>query len=111
MEKKSLFIKFISVIVLTVIGFPLIIFLCSGNFKWIEGWIFSAWIVIMGLPILLYLYFKDPALWAEKASSHASDNPKKWDQIVMKILNFLALIWFLIMPLDAERLKWSPEFR
>jgi protein-S-isoprenylcysteine O-methyltransferase Ste14 len=97
-------------VVMTALFFPAITLLLAGNWRWVEGWIFSLWLVIMILFSLVYTYWKDPALLAERTKAPGSDNQKSWDKILMVSLLIMALFWFVILPLDAGRFHWSPAF-
>jgi hypothetical protein len=96
--------------VLTTLFFPAIIMLLSGNWRWLEGWIFSLWMDAMVLFSMIYLYLKDPALLAERQKAPGSDNQKGWDKYLLTIIYLTALAWLIIMPLDASRFDWSPAF-
>ncbi len=93
-----------------IILFPAIILPVSGNWFWVEGWIFSLWFDAMVLSNYVYLYLYDPALLAERSKAPGSDNQKKWDKVLLSGAYLLALAWFILMPLDAERFGWSPTF-
>jgi protein-S-isoprenylcysteine O-methyltransferase Ste14 len=97
-------------VMMTTLFFPAVILLIAGNWRWVEGWLFALWLVVMILFSLVYLYIKDPALLAERTKSPGSDNQKSWDKILMVALLALALLWIVILPLDAERFHWSPVF-
>jgi protein-S-isoprenylcysteine O-methyltransferase Ste14 len=97
-------------VVMTTLFFPAITLLLAGNWRWAEGWIFALWLVVMILSSLIYLYWKDPALLTERTKAPGSDNQKPWDKILMGSLLSLALLWLVILPLDAERFHWSPAF-
>ena len=56
------------------------------------------------------LYLKDPALLAERAQRPGSKNQKPWDKYVLTAIYVIAIVWLVIMPLDAERFGWSPPF-
>ncbi len=96
--------------VVTVLFFPALILLLGGNWRWVEGWIFGLWLDAMILSVTLYLYLKDPALLAERAQMPGSQNQKPWDKYLLTAIYLVALAWLIIMPLDAERFKWSPAF-
>jgi protein-S-isoprenylcysteine O-methyltransferase Ste14 len=97
-------------VVMTTLFFPAITLLLAGNWRWAEGWIFALWLVVMILFSLIYLYWKDPVLLTERTKAPGSDNQKPWDKILMGSLLSLALLWLVILPLDAERFHWSPAF-
>ena len=101
---------FILNVVVTALIFPTIILAAAGNWRWLEGWIFALWFVAMMLSIMIYQYLKDPALLAERTKMPGSDNQKAWDKVLMMVIYILALVWFILMPLDAERFGLSPVF-
>ncbi len=102
--------RFIFGSIITILIFPAVILFASGNWLWLEGWIFSLWFDAMVLSNVIYLYLKDPALLAERSKAPGSDNQKQWDKYLVIVIYFMALVWFIIMPLDAKRFGWSPFF-
>lgn len=96
--------------VLTALFFPALILLLAGNWRWVEGWIFGLWMVVMILFSMLYLYWKDPALLAERTKRPGSENQKTWDKYLMVAIFAIAILWLVILPLDAGRFHWSPPF-
>ncbi len=96
--------------IMTVVFFPAVTLLLAGDWRWTEGWIFGLWFSAMVLSIVLYTYFKDPALLAERRKAPGSDNQKGWDRYVMYLIYALGIAWLILMPLDARRFGWSPAF-
>lgn len=94
----------------TLIFFPALILLLAGTWRWVEGWLFSLWIVAMILSTTIYLYFKDPALLEERKKVTGGGNQKTWDKYLMGAIAVIAVLWLIIMPLDARRFGWSPAF-
>ena len=97
-------------VVVTALFFPALILLLAGNWRWVEGSILGLWIAVMIDFNVIYLYWKDPALLAERSSSPASGNQKAWDKILLVVILVTAVVWLLILPLDAGRFHWSPAF-
>jgi len=64
----------------------------------------------MVLSITIYLYVKNPELLAERAQAPGSKNQKPWDKFLLTAIYLIAIVWLIIMPLDAERFGWSPAF-
>ena len=95
---------------LFILIFPALIFLLSGNFTWPEGWIFSLWLLLLCYSTILYLYRKDPALLAERYKKPGAGNQPGWDRYVVYGIMIGFALWFVIMPLDAQRFGWSPVF-
>jgi len=104
MEKKLVF-AFLYVLI-----FPALILVLSGDFLWPEGWIFSAWFILLCYSTILYLYRKDPALLAERFRKPGTANQEGWDRYVVWGLGLGFTLWIVIMPLDAHRFGWSPAF-
>lgn len=102
--------RFIFSSLITILIIPAVILFLSGNWLWLEGWIFSLWFDAMVLSNMIYLYWKDPALLAERSKAPGSDNQKQWDKYLVIGIYVMALVWFIIMPLDAKRFGWSPLF-
>ena len=90
--------------------FPAILFFMSGDWRWAEGWIFSIIFCSLSYATVIYLYVKDPALLNERFGAPIQKNQKSWDKILLSSFLFGFLVWFAIMPLDAKRFGWSPEF-
>ena len=82
----------------------------SGEWLWLECWLFAGWFVLtMGI-IVIYLYFNDPSLLSERFRKNGSGNQEAWDKYVVISIRVSCIIWFILMPLDAKRFGWSVSF-
>jgi hypothetical protein len=108
-NQKPSVAKLVLISLITTLFFPAIVLLASGSWRWVEGWIFSLWFVVMVLSATIDLAIRDPGLLAERFKLR-SENQKTWDRYVLISIYMLMLAWFVIMPLDARRFRWSPEF-
>jgi protein-S-isoprenylcysteine O-methyltransferase Ste14 len=104
MEKKVAF-AFLYILI-----FPALILFLSGDFTWPEGWIFCIWFILLCFSTILYLYWKDPALLAERYQKPGAGNQERWDVYVVYGIVIGFILWIVIMPLDAKRFGWSPVF-
>jgi protein-S-isoprenylcysteine O-methyltransferase Ste14 len=95
---------------LYILVFPALILAISGDWYWIEGWIFNAWFILLCAGTIGYLYFKDPELLAERYTKPGTCGEKRWDRYVIYGLAAGFLLWIVVMPLDAKRFAWSPDF-
>ena len=95
---------------LYILFFPILLLSIAGDWLWPEGLVFSAWFLILCYSTILYLYRKDPALLNERYKKPGSDNQKTWDKYVVVLLVIGFTSWIIIMPLDARRFAWTPEF-
>lgn len=99
-------------IILTVfylLIFPVLILFLSGDWLWIEGWVFGIWFIFLCITCILYLYQHDPALLAERYK-HKADNQPGWDRYFVFGVQILFLSWIILMPLDAKRFGWTTNF-
>ncbi|HEY3421499.1 MAG TPA: isoprenylcysteine carboxylmethyltransferase family protein [Methanomassiliicoccales archaeon] len=95
---------------LFILMFPVLIILLSGDLTWPEGWIFSIWFILLCYSTIYYLYRKDPELLEERYKKPGTGNEKGWDRYVVAGLAIGFISWIVVMPLDARRYGWSPEF-
>jgi protein-S-isoprenylcysteine O-methyltransferase Ste14 len=90
--------------------FPPILMWLAGDWRWVEGWIFSALFCGLSFAIVFYLYRKDPALLNERFGSPVQKTQKLWDKFLLVIFFLVFVIWYAIMPLDSHGFGWSPRF-
>ncbi|MCL2337172.1 MAG: isoprenylcysteine carboxylmethyltransferase family protein [Firmicutes bacterium] len=93
-----------------VLIFPILLLWLAGNWLWAEGLIFSLWFIMLCVIAITWLYFKDPSLLAERYKLPGGGGQKKWDIAVVTLLVVGFTAWIVLMPLDAERLRWTAHF-
>lgn len=93
-----------------LLAFPVILFALAGDWRWIEGWLFSVNFLAMCFSTLIYLYFHDPELLKERFGSPIQETQKRWDKLLLSLFLVEFIVWWAIMPLDARRFGWSPAF-
>ena len=93
-----------------ILIFPLLILFLSGDWLWIEGWIFDIWFIVLCATTIIYLYRNDPALLAERYKRPGTANQRGWDRYIVYGLALGFIVWIIIMPLDAKRYGWSSNF-
>lgn len=93
-----------------ILIFPALILFLSGDWLWIEGWIFNIWFIVLCATTISYLYRNDPALLAERYKQPGTANQRGWDRYVVYGLVLGFTLWIVIMPLDAKRYGWSANF-
>lgn len=96
--------------VVFMIAIPAIVLVLSGDWFWVEGWLFGIWYLIMDSSIVIYLYFKDPALLAERFRKSGTGGQKGWDRYFLLVIGLGFFAWLVIMPLDAKRYEWTSGF-
>jgi protein-S-isoprenylcysteine O-methyltransferase Ste14 len=95
---------------LYLLFFPVLLFFLAGDWYWVEGWIYSVIFVGLCWALVAYLYFNDPGLLKERYSSAYQKGQAAWDKIFLSVFMLLYFVWFVVIPLDAKRYQWSPEF-
>ena len=93
-----------------ILIFPVLILLLSGDWLWVEGWIFDVWLIVLCAVTIVYLYLKDPALLAERYKQPGTPGQRGWDRYVVYGLVLGFMLWIVVMPLDAKRYGWSQDF-
>jgi protein-S-isoprenylcysteine O-methyltransferase Ste14 len=101
--------KFIITCLGAILFCILFIIALSGDWHWLEGWIFSLWLIAATLSSFIYMYLKDPALLAERSKISGSKNQKTWDKYFLVLFYALVILWFVVMPLD-KRFSLSSQF-
>lgn len=97
---------------LYVIAWPAFLFILAGDVRWVEGWLFTAWLIGLYATITTWMYFKDPALLAERQRrvSKESTRTERQDRLLVLLLFLGFVSWIVLMPLDARRFAWTPAF-
>ncbi|HVM92931.1 MAG TPA: isoprenylcysteine carboxylmethyltransferase family protein [Terriglobales bacterium] len=80
----------------------------SGNWRWIEGWIFGLWFVCFASALLLWLRSKDPALLAERFRMPGTGGESRSDVAILIAIKLCWLAFFVVPPLDL-RFGWTPR--
>jgi protein-S-isoprenylcysteine O-methyltransferase Ste14 len=95
-----------------VMAWPALLFMLAGDGRWIEGWLFTIWLVGLYAAVTLWMHARDPALLAERRRPVSKDPSTAARQdrrlIVLLFLGFVA--WIVLIPLDARRFGWTPAF-
>ena len=87
--------------------FPTLLMLLGGSWRWVEGWLFCAWLLSLCTTCIAWLYRKDPALLAERYRKPSSGGQRGWDAAVVYALLVGFTAWIVVMPLDHARFGWT----
>jgi protein-S-isoprenylcysteine O-methyltransferase Ste14 len=93
-----------------ILIFPALLLFLAGDWRWVEGWIFSIWYTALCVTVIFYLYRKDPALLMERYQKPGTGNQQGWDRYVVYGLLIGFIMWIVIMPLDAKRYGLTAYF-
>jgi protein-S-isoprenylcysteine O-methyltransferase Ste14 len=97
---------------LWVAAWPALMFVLAGHVDWLEGWLFTAWLIGLHTTVTVWMHFKDPALLAERhrPRSTGSTGIERQDRLLVLLLFLGFAAWIVLMPLDARRFGWTPGF-
>jgi protein-S-isoprenylcysteine O-methyltransferase Ste14 len=80
----------------------------SGDWRWLEGWIFAAWFVALCAGCIGWLYRHDPALLAERYRAPGTGGQSRADARIVVGLLVGFLVWLVVPPL-GRRFGWTPH--
>ncbi len=90
------------------LGLAALLLSLSGDWRWVEGWIFGVWWASFVASLLLWLRFRDPALLVERMRMPGSGGESRSDVAVLIGIKvcFLAMI---VLPALDVRFGWTPR--
>jgi len=80
----------------------------SGDWRWVEGWIFGVWWVSFFAAMLLWLRYRDPALLAERFRMPGTGGESRSDLAIFIGIKVCGLALIVVPALDA-RFGWTPR--
>jgi protein-S-isoprenylcysteine O-methyltransferase Ste14 len=105
--------KLITRAIAAIIIYPIILmgfmFGLGGDWGWLKGWRFI--ILLMGLVmVVMVTLMRHKKLLEERFKKPYQKGQDLNDKVIMTLIGLFYILWLAIMPLDASRYKWSPEF-
>lgn len=91
-----------------VLGIATLLLWLSGNWRWVEGWVFGVWWVSLMAALYLWLRFKDPVLLAERMRMPGSGGESRFDMVILFALKLCYMASLFVSALD-ERFGWTPR--
>jgi len=80
----------------------------SGDWRWVECWIFGIWWVSFVAAIFLWLHYKDPALLAERFRMPGGGGESRADMAMLIGIKVCFLGSLFVSALDAH-FDWTPR--
>jgi len=90
------------------LGLTALLLWLSGDWRWMEGWIFGVWWVSFIAGLFLWLRFRDPALLAERLRILGSGGESRADMAILIGIKLGFFAWIVLSPLDV-RFGWMPR--
>lgn len=94
-------------LILTFVGFGLLLFLPAGTLDWPAAWVYVVLLFIFTIGITLWLSRFNPDLLSERVSGLGRSGHKKWDKVFLMVLLPVFIGWYVVMAFDAVRYQWS----
>src|SRR5271166_1613652 len=91
-----------------VLGFASLLLWLSGDWRWVEGWIFGIWWVSFVAALYLWLRFRDPALLAERMRMPGSGGESRSDMAILFATKLCFMASLFVSALDV-RFGWTPR--
>jgi protein-S-isoprenylcysteine O-methyltransferase Ste14 len=89
-----------------VLGFATLLLWLSGNWRWVEGWIFGLWWVSFMSTLSLWLRLRDPALLAERMRKPGSGGESRSDMAILFGMKLCFMASLFVSALDV-RFGWA----
>ncbi len=97
--------------VIWVAIWPALIFLLAGTVRWVEAWLFAAWMLGVYAANTLWMQRHNPGLLEERRKRPQADDANARGDRPLLLLMFIGYVaWFIVMPLDAQRYRWTASF-
>lgn len=90
------------------LGLPALILGLSGDWRWVEGWIFGVWFSGFFAVSMFWLYYKDPELLAERLRRPGSGGESRADLAILIGVKVGSIAWVVLPALD-KRFGWTPR--
>ncbi len=91
-----------------VLGVATLMLWLSGNWRWVEGWIFGLWWVAFMAAMVLWLHYNDPALLAERMRKPGSGGESRSDMVILFAVKVCFLAALVLSALNV-RFAWTPR--
>jgi protein-S-isoprenylcysteine O-methyltransferase Ste14 len=94
---------------LYIAAWPALLLWVSGDWRWVEGWVFAVWFLTLCASSIVWLYRRDPALLEERYRKPGSGGQSRADTLIVYGLVIGFTIWIIVTPIDAHRFAWTPR--
>ena len=97
-------------VILTYLLMALVLLACGGDPGWWQGWLYSVWLVAIGIGSRIIAEKRHPGIMAERGRLGRDQNVKAWDKILAPLMAISITFPLLIVAGLDHRFGWSPEF-
>jgi protein-S-isoprenylcysteine O-methyltransferase Ste14 len=87
-----------------------LLFVCAGDLRWWQGWIFTLLILAVGLLGRGWAEQRHPGLMDERKSSFQAEDAKPWDKVLAPLMAVSISFPLVIVAGLDHRFGWSADF-
>jgi len=91
-----------------VLGLATLLLWLSGDWRWVEGWIFGLWWLSFMATLYVWLRLRDPALLAERMRKPGSGGESRSDMAILFGMKLCFMASLFVSALDV-RFGWTPR--
>lgn len=97
-------------LILTYLLMPLALFLSAKDPRWWQGWVYSVFLILVGIGSRVFAEKRHPGLMAERGKFGKDQNVKSWDKVLAPLMAIsISFPLFIVAGLD-HHFSWSPPF-
>lgn len=89
---------------------PLILFICGGDLRWWQAWLYAILILAAGIGGRMWAEQRHPGLTAERQNIETVQNAKAWDKLLAPLMAVSVGYPMVIVAGLDHRYNWSAEF-
>lgn len=89
---------------------PLILFICGGDLRWVQAWLYSLLILAAGIGGRVWAERRHPGITSERQDKEKFQNAKSWDKVLAPLMAVSIVFPMVIVAGLDHRYNWSPEF-
>lgn len=89
---------------------PLVLFMCGGDLRWWQAWLYSVLIVASGIGGRIWAERRHPGLTAERQNMEKLQSAKAWDKVLGPLMALSVSFPMVIVAGLDHRFGWSAPF-
>lgn len=97
-------------IVIVYLFIPILLFVCAGDLRWWQAWVYSLLIFAAGIGGRIWAERRHPGLMAERVTFGKDTNVKPWDKILAPLMSVSVGFPLVIVAGLDHRFGWTKEF-
>lgn len=102
--------QYLAGLIITYLLVPLVLMISAWDWRWWQGWMYSALITVAAIGPRLWAEKRHPGLLAERSKLGKDQDVKSWDKVLAPLMVLsISFPLYIVAGLD-HRFEWSPLF-